>query len=188
MNTIAQELAAFGYENNSAVRLAQELGESSTGKLKNLFTNMWDDTTVMSVNDRVNSMLIRYAFVDAVQQGLDHLTDEVIQNARERANGLATSLGTFNIREEELEQEEGEQGSESVRKGGKRTRNPELFPRIKSMVAQSPDATRDEIVARALKELDTNEGTATMYFYKARKELGLKNNGKRGRRPKTEIE
>jgi len=186
MNTISEELKAFGFESTSGIRLAQELGESSTGKLKNLFTNQWDDVSVLTDNERVNGMMIRYAIVDAINQGLDHLTDEVIQSARERANGLANKMGTFKIEESELE--EGEEGSESVRKGGKRTRNPELFPRIKSMVSQSPDATRDEIVARALKELDTNEGTATMYFYKARKELGLKNNGKRGRRPKTEIE
>lgn len=182
MNTITQELKDFGFESVNGVRLAQELGETSSGKLRNLFKNQWSDDSVLTDNDRVNSMLIRYSIVDAINQGLDHLTDEVILAAAEKANGLANSLGTFKIEEPELE--EGEEGSESVRKAAKRTRNPDLYPRIKSLVAQSPDASRDEIVARALKELDTNEGTATMYFYKARKELGLKNNGKRGRKPK----
>lgn len=184
MNTIAQELKAFGYENTSVVRLAQELGESSSGKLKNLFTNQWDDITVLTDNDRINRMIIRYAVVSAIQQGLDHLTEELVRSAVERAGGLANTLGTHKIQEEELETVEGEEGCERPSKSAKRTRNPDLYPRVKSMVAASPDALRDEIVARVVKEFDTNEGTATMYFYKARKELGLKNNGKRGRKAK----
>lgn len=182
MNTIAQELKAFGFENGSTVRLSQELGETSSGKLRNLFSNVWDDISVLTDNDHVNRMLIRYAVVDAIKNGQDFLTAEMVEAAKVKADGLANTLGTYKIQEEEIEPEESEEGTERVSKGAKRTRNPELYPRVKSLVAASPDAHRDEIVARVVKELDTNEGTATMYFYKARKELGLKNNGKRGRR------
>ena len=184
MNTIAQELKAFGFEGSSRIRLSQELGEASSGKLRNLFTNVWNDISVLTVNDRVNRMIIRYAIVDAINSGQDALTAEIIENAKNKADSLANTMGTFKIQEGELEGEEGEERSERASNGVKRTRNPDLFPRIKNLVALSPDATKNEIIERVLKELDTNEGTATMYFYKARKELGLKNNGKRGRKPK----
>ncbi len=182
MNTIAQELKSFGFEHNSAIRLSHELGETSSGKLKSLFSHIWDDVNILSDNDRINRMIIRYTIMDAVKNNQDYITAEMIESAKLKADGLANLMGTYKIHEEESVEDE--EGSESVSKGVKRTRNPDLYPRIKSLVTQSPDATKNEIVSRVVKELDTNEGTATMYFYKARKELGLKNNGKRGRKAK----
>lgn len=184
MNTITQELKAFGFENVSRITLSQELNESSSGKLKNLFANVCENVDSLTENDRINRMIIRYAIVGAIESAQDYLTLEMIESAKTKAGVLAETLGTLKI-QEELESEDEDGSSESANKGVKRTRNPDLFPRIKNLVGLHPEASRDEIVARVIKELDTNEGTATMYFYKARKELGLKNNGKRGRKAKT---
>lgn len=181
MNTISAELTAFGFENASHIRLSQELGEAAPSKLNNLFSTLWTDKSVLTDNDRVNRMIIRYAIIEAINAGADNLTDEIITLAKEKAGVLAGTLGTYKIEEPEMVDED---DNEVPAAAGKRTRNPDLYPRIKSLVGQYPEALKDEIVATVLDELDTNEGTATMYYYKARKELGLKNNGKRGRKPK----
>jgi hypothetical protein len=41
------------------------------------------------------------------------------------------------------------------------------------MVQDNPDATADEIVERAVNEIDAKPNTARAYFSKAKKELGL---------------
>jgi hypothetical protein len=57
---------------------------------------------------------------------------------------------------------------------GKRGRKPSnLYPSIKTMVQDNPDATADEIVERAVNEIDCKPNTARAYYSKAKKELGL---------------
>lgn len=177
--SIATELNDFGFETSSNIHVSKELGESSLNTLERLFSNLWKGESVLGDNDRVNSMVIRYAILEGLKNGSESIDESLIQIAKDKAAKLADTMGTFNIQVEEVEE-----GSETTVKEGKRTRNPDLYPQIKNMVASSPDAPRDEIVAKVVEEMGAKEGTATMYFYKARKELGLKNNGKRGRKAK----
>jgi hypothetical protein len=173
---IADRLADYGFENPSIIRITQELGESSYNTLSRIFNDLWQGEA-LEENERVNRMIIRYALLEGLKTKAESLTEEIISSAREKALNLANTIGTFKI-EEKLE------APESVSVTPKRTRNPDLYPQIKKLVRNAPDAPRDEIVAQIVEEFGANEGTATMYFYKARKELGLKNNGKRGRKAK----
>jgi len=54
---------------------------------------------------------------------------------------------------------------------------------VKAIVSDNPELVKDEVVEQAMNTdgVDVSESTLVLYFYKARTELGLPTNGKRGR-------
>lgn len=184
MSVINENLEAFNLNTSSRTRLVQSMNEIHEGELESIVKSMAnsDLTIPHHDNNRVNTLTLRYAVVTAFENGQDRISDADMQSAYDRALDFASKNGTLNVSNLDAITIEGENAAEGAEQAGKRKRNPNLYPSIKRMVEASPDAEKSEIVEQAVERFAADEGTATNYFYKARKELGLKNNGRRGRK------
>jgi len=182
--SITESLEAFDLNVTSKVRLAQSMNDVHFGELESIVKTMTRDEIPYHENSRVNNAILRYAIMGAFENNRDSITSEDLQSAHDRAVTLITRNGTlaessFN---EDAPQHTLEPSSDAPQPTAKRKRNPNLYPSIRRMVEASPDAEKDTIVQQAMDKYGAEDGTATNYYYKARKELGLKNNGKRGRK------
>lgn len=179
-NPISSILEDFGLNTASKIRLAEELSQMHDGELQSIIQSFSGTTIPTHDNGKVNSLTMRYAVVNAFESGADGINDEDMENALARAVSFAERSGTFSINVDSVDSVE---GSENDSEPSKRTRNPKLYPTIERLVQASPDATKEQITEQVLEIFPgTVEGTIVMYYYKARKDQGLKNNGKRGRK------
>jgi len=186
MNPINPILEDFGLTATSRIRLAEELAELHDGELDAILKSFGALNIPTHDSDRVNILTKRYAVVRAFENGSESVSDADMEWAQEKAlvlvkkNGSGSGSTTGPIEDTPTSTK----ASDSPDSAPKRKRNPKLYPAIKRLVQASPDASKETIAEQVLEQYPgTVEGTIVMYYYKARKELGLKNNGKRGRKP-----
>lgn len=180
MEGLNPTLEAFNLDTSGYSRLSHSLTDLHFGELQSIVETISNGAELpVHENERVNNMTLRYAIVEAFRNGRDAVTEDDLKQAQERALGTAEKLGTFRI--SVMAEEANPETPENASDEPKRRRNANNYPSVKRMVESSPDAEKDEIVERAVKELGVRENTAMQYFYKARRELGLKT-GKKGKK------
>lgn len=176
---------------------------------------MPENTGIESTGDEdSDSMILRTALINALENGADSLTQEDFDRAREQVVSLEDEIEADSFRpatpEEDAELEQAladepeaeeveaaaedvevevEAAAEVVDQPKRRGRRPssEAYAIVKSLVADNPELVKDEVVeqAQAQAGVGVSESTLVLYFYRARKELNLGTNGTRGR-PRSE--
>lgn len=184
MNSINSIFEDFGLSATNRIRLAEELSLLHDGELQSIVQSFSSVDIPVYDNEKVNNLTKRYALIRAFETGAESITEEDMTWAHEKASAFAMKHGTFSVKSDAItENSEVSTASQNDSTPSKRTRNPKLYPAIKRLVRASSEASK-ETITEQVEELfpGTVEGTIVMYYYKARKELGLKNAGKRGRK------
>lgn len=180
MENISSTLEAFNLDTSGFSRLSHSLTDLHVGELRAIVESVCNGVEIpVHENERVNSMTMRYALVDAFREGRENINGNDLSLAQEKALNTAKKNGALN--KSTLggvsTLDDPSEDSEKPRK----KRNPNTYPTIKRMVEGNPEASKDEIVAKAMDQLVVTEGTAGQYYSKARRELGL-STGQRGRK------
>lgn len=175
--SVMTHLESFNILNNGRTRISQSLNDLHVGEMESIIRAMSSDTILSHDNFKVNTLFMKYVIMNAFDKGLDAVNEQDMQNAMQQAISTAEKNGTFSIVADDVSTIE---TSETPPEAPTRKRDASLYPRVLRLVEASPEASKDEIIKQVQSNAD--EGTLVNYFYKARKELGLKNNGKRGRR------
>ncbi len=181
MENITATLEAFNLNTSSLIRLPHSLADLHLGELKAIVESITDADIPVHDNDRVNSMTMRYAIVDAFKDGRDVISNYDLSLAQQKAINTAQKNGSLNGASSLGGVSTLSETSETASNAPKRTRNRNTYPSIKRLVENAPEASKDEIVEQAIEQLNVSDTTAVQYFYKARRELGM-GTGKRGRK------
>ena len=184
--SVTTELSDFGFEATSIIKMSNALGESNFATLRTIFNRLWKGNDPFTDNERVDSIMIRYAIIEAMKHEADEIDQTMLDYAKTKTENLAKILGTMNIQESEMDQE-----SDSVTTSttSAKKRNPKLYPAILRLVTNNREAEKEEIESMLAEQVpNVDSGTFTNYFYKARRELGIKTTGKRGRKSSGKIE
>ena len=139
-------------------------------------------------NERMHSLTLSYAIVDAFHNGNDYIDQNAIDTAFKKAAAPADMMAIDGSTRPDPEREPdsitvSDDGSVQVK--AKRKRDRGLQPLIEQLVQDNPNAQGAEIVEMVQRDKpDAVEGTIKVYYSKARKAMGLPTIGKRGRQAK----
>lgn len=187
-----------GLHFEDAEHAAVELAELDIVELWDVAEDFQDGDLGISGNEETQATILRAALMQAFTDDRDHITQQDLDLAQEKALSLEDDMEdgeTMEVKataeqDEESEDETPDQNasntSETDETPAKRTRKRSSESRkiMKSLIEASPDASRNEILEQAFNgDVDISETTAITYFYDIRNELGLSPNGKRGRKP-----
>lgn len=159
-------------------------------------------------NEDSDSLILRTALISALENGAESLSQKDFDRARDHVSSLedetpedseveATAEGDETPDENaameagdedttnDVEASDGDDSVATEDQPKRRGRRPssEAYTAVKTIVEADPDLVKDEVVEQAQSQtnVDVSESTLVLYFYKARKELGLATNGTRGR-------
>lgn len=189
-----------GMHFDDAEEAMNELTALESDELWDLTEQFIGEDNVIGVegSEEMQANTLRIALVNALEANAERITQKDIDLAQERALDLEADTDaeaeTTPIKvtaEAESEETEAEAEASADEQPAKRTRKRTSVSRelIRSLIKADPDAPREDILEQAFDQgADVAETTAVMYFYDARKELGLEPNGKRGRKPTNSIE
>lgn len=137
-----------------------------------------------SANGRIRKTTLAYIFTNLFETGSMTVDQAMVDVAVEKATNLCESLfGKAFANADPGQTIDADDDNDDSTQTVTRKRDPNLFPRIKRWVRDNPDASVEDAVS-SLSDTNPNTAESTLrnYVYKARKELGMKSNGKRGRK------
>jgi hypothetical protein len=164
---------------------------------------MPDNDSIESTGDEdTDSLILRKALINALENGADSLTQEDFDRAREQVSSLEADAESDEASDEDAgeaveasDEDAGETSEDETSEAAETTEQPkrrgrrasESYGVVKRIVSDNHDLVKDEVIEQAQADdtVDVSESTLVLYFYRARKELGLGTNGQRGR-PKSD--
>lgn len=169
MTTIRELLKEYEVkvdEDACTTEITSALWESGIDTLYPLFDHITESSVIVPAaaedpNDDILRATLTYVLVEAVQTDDMAIDDAKIKNAFIKAEELITTM------------------KPTIQK---RQRTPDLYPDMVQYVKDNPDAQKQQVVMIFSKQYPGKaETTLTQYYHKARREVGLKPNGKPGR-------
>lgn len=166
-------------------KIMLELAGFDADKLWELTEQFTGDAAIgVQGSEEIQANTLRFALVNAFTANADSITQSDIDLAQQRALSLGNDVASLVANHKPKPKADPEPQSDVQSEPVKRTHRSSSREIIKSLVKASPNAKRDDILKQAFdKGIDVSRATANMYFYDVRKELDLKPNGKRGRKP-----
>jgi hypothetical protein len=170
--------------NYSSEEVDNSLANLEFEELLDITDELLSEPVEFKEDDDTQSMIIRYALLNAFNAERDSLMKEDFEVGRQKVEELSDI--TVSPPDDSVEPVKVKTEVKRVKKvkavKTKRSESKAEFEELKQYISDNPDMIRREFIdTMKVKHPRLSEGTIGQYFYTIRKELGLKANGARGR-------
>lgn len=146
----------------------QRLRELPPSALKIIADSLADEVIKVEGNRNLQHLTLKYFIITQFFE-IEKLT---IKESKEKAIKLMEGLANGSSTRPDIEPEINEEGevinNPKPRRG---RRNSGTYDFVLDLVRENPEASREEIIEKAVDQLEVAKNTAMVYFYKAKKEL-----------------